>query len=336
MSPQDSVQTVFLPDDLKAHLADAGKAVLDHRTAMRVPSYARSFGVTCGILARVPWVQYQAGGVRKPEQPKWLTTSKSGMSPRDLRWGVAADQFAHAIAAIGYQLGDDGQPIDALHLPFGSMWKLDGDRVRVSTNIPEQYRQRVVVLPLGYGASGMLVDAGETITDAQDIARAYRDRIKNPIPQTDLEIAGERWELWEKEEREEFRQLWIDGRRAENGATAMRPDWVKPNYSGAVPADLFESGRNANRLDMANHAGLPASIVEGSKQGGGGGDMHYSTEAGGAARNELWDYGLDRYASSIDGRLSLDDVCPEGEYIRVDTSAYFATPNPTTPQPSED
>lgn len=336
MSPQDSVQTIFIPDDLKAALGDAG-ATLDHAAAMRIPAYKRAHDVTCGVLARMPWVQYEAGGKRIAEQPAWLTTTKSGVSPRHLRWGVASDQFAHGAAAIGFQLDDRGeQPVDALHIPVG-MWQITPDnKIRVSTAIEPQYRERVVVIPLGYGSSGMLVDAFDTINDAREIAAAYRDRIANPIPQTDLELVGERWDMWTKEEREEFRTLWIEGRKAENGSTAMRPDWVKPNYSGDVPADLFESGRNANRLDMANHAGLPASIVEGAKQGGGGGDMHYSTEAGGAARNELWDYGLDKYASSVEGRLSLDDVCPSGQYIRVDASAFLVTPNPTTPQASED
>lgn len=337
MSPQDSVQTIFIPDDLKAALGAASTATLDHASAMRVPAYKRAHDVTCGVLSRMPWVQYSAGGTRLGTQPDWLVTSKSGVSPRHLRWGVASDQFAHGIAAIGFELDADGAyPVDALHIPVG-MWEIAADNtVRVSTAIQPQYRQRVVVIPLGYGSSGMLIDAHTTILDAHDIAAAYRDRIKNPIPQTDLELVGDRWDMWTQEEREEFRQLWIEGRRSENGAVAMRPDWVKPNYSGAVPADLFESGRNANRLDIANHAGLPASIVEGAKQGGGGGDMHYSTEAGGAARNELWDYGLDKYASANDGRLSLDDVCPPGEYIRTDPAAFLAAPQPTTPQPSED
>ena len=339
MSPQDSVQTVFIPDDLKAHLADAKQSILDHAAAMKVPAYKRSFEVVCGVLSRMPWVQYAAGGQRLAEQPSWLVSSKSGVSPRHLRWGVAADQFAHGIAAIGFKLdAAGGYPVDAMHLPFGTMWRLDGDKIRVSTAIPAEYRQRVVVIPLGYGTNGMLIDAADTIRDAQDIAAAYRDRIKNPIPQTDLELTGERWDAWSKEEREEFRQLWIAGRKAENGATAMRPEWVKPNYSGEVPANLFESGRNANRLDMANHAGLPASMVEGVRQGGGGGgtEMRYSGVANGAGRNELWDYGLDKYASSWEGRLSLDDVCPPGEYIRVDTSRFLAAPNPTDPEASED
>lgn len=334
MSPQDSVQTVFIPDELAAVLKDAEGAVLDMRAAMRIPAFKRAHDVHCGVLARMPWVQYNAAGKLTP-QPRWLTTSDTGVSPRHLRWGVASDSFGYGHALIGFKL-QDGMPIDAMHIPVG-MWKLTQDnKIRVSTAIPAEYRERVVWLPLGYGSNGMLIDAAATITDALDISSAYRDRIKNPVAQTVLTLAADRWDGWDEEEREQFRKLWVEGRKAENGSTAMKPDWVTVDMSGSIPADLFESGRNANRLDMANHAGLPASIVEGAKQGGGSGDMHYSTEAGGSARNELWDYGLAKYADAWEGRLSLDDVCPSGEYIRVDASAFLTSPNPTEPQKSED
>lgn len=344
MSPQDSVHTVFVPDELRAVLKDAQLASPDLALAMKVPSFKRAYEVTCGVLARLPWVEYEDSGerdadgrpigTRLPEQPRWLTTSDSGMSPRDLRWGVAGDQFASGIAAIGFTMKGE-QPHDALHVPR-SLWSLDGQKLMVNTAIPEQYRQKVILLPLGYGSNGMLIDAAETITDANDISAAYRDRIKNPIAQTILTLAADRWDGWDETEREQFRTLWVTGRKSENGSTAMKPDWVEVDVSGQLPSDLFESGRNANRLDMANSAGMPASILEGAKQGGGSGDMHYSTEAGGATRNELWDYGLAKYADATDGRLSLDDVCPSGHFIQADASRFLATPNPTDPQPSED
>ncbi len=336
MSPQNTLQTFGVPDDLAKVLKDSATSVADFRTAMRIPAFKRAHDVHCGVLARMPWVQYD-NETRLDEQPSWLTTSASGVAPRHLRWGVASDSYAYGSALVGFKLDAFGQqPIDALHIPFG-MWELDSDNnIKVSTAIPAEYRQRVVWMPLGYGSNGMLVDAADTITDALDIAAAYRDRIKNPIAQTTLTLDSDRWDGYDWEEREELRQFWVDGRKAENGATAMKPAWIEVDYSGQLPTDLFESGRNANRLDMANHAGLPASIVEGAKQGGGSGDMHYSTEAGGAARNELWDYGLQKYADAWEARLSLDDVCPSGQSIRVDASRFLTVPQPTAPQTSED
>ena len=337
MSPQNTLQTFGVPEDLAALLRDAKTSVADFRTAMRIPAFKRSHDVHCGILARLPWKQYRNDQPIET-QPDWLVTSKSGVAPRHLRWGVASDSFAYGSALIGFTLGENGLPVDALHIPFG-MWELDEhNNIKVSTAIPAEYRQRVVWLPLGYGSNGMLVDAADTIADAIGIADAYRDRIKNPIAQTILTLAGDRWDGWSRVEREEFRKAWIDGRKSENGSTAMKPDWVTVDMSGDLPTNLFESGRNANRLDMANHAGLPASVVEGVRQGGSGGgtEMRYSGVANGAGRNELWDYGLAKYADAWEARLSLDDVCPSGESIRVDAAHLLMTPQPTTPQTSED
>lgn len=119
----------------------------------------------------------------------------------------------------------------------------------------------------------------------------------------------------------------------------MKPDWVTVDTNaGTLPTDLFESGRNGNRLDLANHAGLPASLLEGVRQGGSGGgtEMRYTGVQNGAQRSELWDFGLSKYPEAVAARLSLDDVCPPGESIRVDTSRFLTAPNPPEQQTSED
>jgi hypothetical protein len=282
----------------------------------------------------MPWMQLD-GVTELAEQPAWLVTSTSGIPPRTMRWGVVSDLFMSGWAVIGFQMQEPGRPLDAMHVPFG-WWKVETDgSITVDERVPARFRELVVPIPMGYGFGGMLNDAAETMTDARSIQAAYRDRIDNPIAQTVLTIDADHWDYWTKEERAQFRQQWIDGRSTAGGATALKPAWVTVDYPSSIPADLFESGRNASRLDLANHAGLPASLVEGAKQSGGG-DMHYSTEAGGAARNELWDFGLAKYADAIEARLSLDDVCPPGESIRVDPSFYLNPIMPTTEQTSED
>lgn len=334
MSPQETLAPLVLPDDIAKALRDSKGGVADFRAAMKIPAFKRAHDVTCGVLARQPWIAYD-GETRLAEQPRWLVNTDSGVAPRHLRWGVASDTFAYGSALIGFKLVND-LPYDALHIPFG-MWELDKDNtIKVSTAIPAEYRQHVVWMPLGYGSNGMLEDGADTIADAIGIAKAYRDRIANPIAQTTLTVNGDRWDGYEDDELEKLRTMWVEGRKAENGSTSMKPDWITVDYSGDVPADLFESGRNANRLDIANHAGLPASLVEGTKQGGGGGDMTYTGVANGASRNEVWDYGLQKYADAWESRLSLDDVCAPGHSIRVDASHFLSVPQPTAPQTSQD
>lgn len=331
-SPQDSIQSLFTADALPV-----APDTLTRDVALSIGPVKRAHDITCGVLADMPWVQHD-GATPLSDQPDWLVTTASGIPPYDLRWAVVSDLFMSGWAAIGFQLGGDRTPVDAIHIPKGS-WSLDNDgTIRVKSTVPANYRQLVVPIRLGYGSNGMLGDAIVDLKAALSIRGSYRDRIENPIAQTILTLVGERWDAWSPEEREQFRQLWINGRSAEGGATAMKPDWVTVDTSGEIATDLFESGRNGNRLDLANHAGLPASLLEGVRQGGSGGgtEMRYTGVQNGAQRNEVWDFGLKKYASAIAARLSLDDVCPKGQSIRVDTGAFLSVPAPTQQQTSED
>lgn len=331
-TPQDSLQQITVAQLWPEH---ATVKTINRDTALRIPAVKRAHDIACGVLARLPWAQYD-GATRLAVQPEWLVNTRTGVPPRALRWGVYSDLFMTGWAVIGFELGADGQPIDALHIPQG-FWTINQQTgaVDVDARIKPRYQQRVVPIDLGYGSSGMLTDGLDTLRDARAIEAAYRDRIENPIAQTVLSIAADRWDGWTAAERAQFRKAWIEGRSGAGGATALKPDWVTAEFSGQLPSDLFESGRNANRLDIANHAGVPAGLLEGSKQGGGT-DIKYSGVENGATRNELWDFGLAKYADAVDARLSLDDVCVDGQSIRVEAAAYLSTPNPTTPLTSED
>lgn len=331
-SPQDSIESLFVVDALPV----APDAVT-RDTALRVPAVKRAHDIICTVIADMPWFEYE-GDTRSAKQPEWLVTTATGIPPRDLRWAVTSDLFLSGWAAIGFKLGTDGLPVDAMHIPRG-LWSIDDDgTIHVVKRFPSEYRHRVVPIRLGYGSNGMLFDGLDDIKAAREIRKAYSDRIANPIALTVLTLAAEKWDSWTPEERGQFRESFMAGRTAEGGATVLKPDWVSIESPGTVPTDLFESGRNANRLDIANQAGLPASLLEAVRQGGSGGgtEMRYTGVQGGAQRSEVWDFGISKYASAIQARLSLDDVCAEKRSIRVDTSQFLTVPQPTEQQTSED
>ena len=205
-------------------------------------------------------------------------------------------------------------------------------------HIPAAYRARPIVIPVGFGENGLLVDAADTITAARAIERAYQDRLNNPVPLTILGIPMEVWERWTPAERQAYRDQWVNNRKSANGATAMKPAEWPIDMPGQVAADLYESGRNAVRLDIANHTSTPASMLEGSAQGGSGATrINYEGVGGGTTRNDLWDYGLaKRMMLAFESRMSLDDIVPSGISIRGDRSAFIAAPTPSTSPTRED
>jgi hypothetical protein len=334
-TPQDSLVTFALDQELPG-LRSASDLTRD--MCLRVPGIARAHGIHCTEFAAIEFYEMD-GNERVTEQPKWLTSGASGVSPYHRRFGVASDLFFWGWACVGFT----ADLSDCLHIPFG-LWRVNDDGTiwidpdKISGKW-DAYRARPVMIPLGYGQNGLMVDGVDTINEARQIEAAYMDRLANPVPLTVLDVPWDVWNGWTPEERSSFRNQWIEGRRASNGSTAMKPDTFGVSMPGAVEVNLYETGRNAVRLDIANHTSTPASLLEGVRQGGGGGgtEIRYSGVQNGAAANELWRFGLARRMTlAFEGRLSLDDVCPPGHSIRGDLSSVFAIPDAPTNPTSED
>lgn len=338
-SPQDSLET-FTAEALKGVLGDGKDQRLTREVALRIPGVKRAHGIVCTQFAGIPFFQ-MAGDARDADQPKWLTTSASGISPYHRNYGAASDWFFYGWACFGFTaVPADDADADCLHIPYG-LWRMDGDGLIHcdSDLVDEKYKVYLVAIPLGYGENGLLVDGKDTLNQARKIEEAYLNRLDNPIPLTVLTLEDNLYFGYNKRERTEIRDEWNEGRRT--NATALKPASMKVDLPGAaVETNLYESGRNAVRLDIANHSALPASLLEGVRQGGSGGgtEMRYQgVGENGAARSELWDFGpAKRMLLAFQARASLDDIVPSGKSIRGDLTNMFATPDPTTTPTSED
>lgn len=335
-SPQDSLVTFAVDEALGGLLTD--HQIVTREIALRVPGVKRAHGIHCTEFAGLEFYQMD-GDTRTTDQPAWLTSGASGVAPYHLRYGVASDLFFWGWACVGFT--DDMQ--DALHIPFG-LWHVDDtgkvviDKDKITGNWAK-YRARPVLIPLGYGENGLMVDGIDTIKEARQIEASYNDRLNNPVPLTVLNVPWDIWQGWSKEERAEFRNAWIKGRSSANGATAMKPDTFGLETPGTTEVSLYESGRNAVRLDIANHTSTPASLLEGVRQGGSGGgsEVRYTGVQNGAAANELWRFGLARRMTlAYEARMSLDDVVAPGLSIRADLTNVFAVPEAPTNPTSED
>lgn len=331
-SPQDTLITWAVDDALGA-LLDRKEIALTREIALRIPGVKRGHGIVCTQFAGNPFFVMD-DKVRAAEQPAWLTTSQSGVAPYHRMFGAASDWFFHGWAAFGF----NADKTDCLHIPFG-LWKInDAGLVEVTDDrVPVEYTAMVIAVPLGYGENGVLVDGADTIRQARNIEAVYQDRLENPIPLTVLTVDGDVYDRWEDDELDDFQKTWNEGRR--KNATAVKPSYVTVDMPGQVQVDLYETGRNAARLDIANHTGLPASMLEAVRQGGGGGgtEMRYQGVQNGGERSDLWEFGLaKRMTLAFEARMSLDDVCPSGQSIRADLTGMHAIPTPNSNPTSED
>jgi len=305
---------------VKELFGDLDPQIVTEDIASRVPGLRRAHAAHCGLVASIPFAQYDKA-TRLAEQPSWLSTSQSGRSPY-LRWmGITSDMFWWRWALLAAELGPDGYPADAIHVPQG-FWSVDetGD-IQVDEKVVEpRYRDRFI--PIDLGINGVLTDGIDTIRSARWLEQAWQKRAENPVAQTELHLTEE-IQLSRKDKLKMARD-YEEGRRAY--ATSVTPHNIEVKQHGIAAADLFESGRNAVRLDIANIALVPASLIEGAKNGSAG-EISYSNET--TKRNELYDFGTALFVNAIAARLSEDDVCPPGQSIRPELADLMQVPTPT-------
>lgn len=321
---QDSLETALVGE-----IFGVDPDVITRETAMRVPGLKRAVQVHADVVSAMPLVQY-AEGVKVKDQPRWLQSSDSGIAPLIRTKGLVRDLALEGHALLGCRLDSFGQIDDAIHIPT-SMWKLNNNAtLTVNEAIAPAYRAKLIYIPLG--VPGILTDGIDTIRQARALDLARTVRLSAPPAATELHMTDARFDEMSRKEKERIAKSYADTRR--KYSVSVTPSYLEAKEKGGAQVDLFESATNSIRLDLANHASVPASIIEGAKSSGGGGDMTYTGK--GDERSELYDLGSRQFADAIAARLSLDDVCPEGEYIAFDRADTFSVPTPITPPNLED
>lgn len=336
--PSDAL-TQWTVDQLYADAVNDSTIALNRDIALRIPGVKRAHGIHVKQFAGIPFFRMD-DTTKTAQQPAWLTTSRSGVSPYHRMYGVGSDLFFNGWACLGFDRDPLDPDADCMHAPYGSWGIDDAGSLWINESIvPSTYTVYPVAIPLGYGENGLLVDGIDTLREARLIEAAYIDRVNNPTPLTVLGIPQAIWESWTPDERKDYRDQYVAGRKSLNGSVSLKVAEFPIEFPGqGGNVDLFESGRNAVRLDIANHTGTPASLLEGVSQGGSGGsDIKYTGVANGLGRSELWDFGLAKgFTLAFEARMSLDDICAPGLSIRGDLTNMFALPEPNNNPTSQD
>lgn len=309
---------------LQSELFGTDTTAITREIAQRVPGLKRAVQIHADVISAMPLVQYR-DGVKVAEQPDWLQNTQSGIPPLIRTKGLVQDLAYEGWALLGCQVDGD-RIVDAIHIPKATHWRLDAaGTVEITQFVDPRYLGKLILIPLGTG--GILADGVDTIRQARALDLARTVRLESPPAGTELHVTDPAYDGMTRKEKLREVKAYAEQRR--QTSVSMTPSYLEVKEHSGEAIDLFDSATNSIRLDIANHAAVPASIIEGAKTSGGGGDMTYTGK--GDERSELYDLGSRQFAEAISARLSLDDVCPPGEYIAFDRSEMFAVPTPTTP-----
>jgi hypothetical protein len=288
--------------------------------AMRVPGVAKGRAVLHALIASRPLVAYR-GTEKLADQPSWLYRSDDGI-PVQYRLGLVLDDMIFRDASMLYvdSRGADGFPLSVSHVAY-DRWEIKPDG---SIHIDKVQVNPDSVIYIKSPWDGLLVAGADKIRESRNLDRSSAARARNPIAAWDIHLVDER--EYEDDELEALKAKVLQARRDPDGAVIVTPPGVELKTTGSGTTDMFETARNAIRLDIANLLNIPASIIEGASEGS---SLTYETRAGN--RSDLADMSLTYWTTPIGAWLSQDDVVPRGVSVRVDFADYFALPQTVTP-----
>ncbi|WP_067197151.1 phage portal protein [Microbacterium sp. XT11] len=303
-----------------------GSDVVTRDTAMTVSPIKRARAVIVGRIADLPMEQGEMIGtdgefVPDGEQPEWLTTgSPSAAQTAWHRMAWTLDDLMFTGWALWTVTRDDaGKITEAARVPRHRWTFSPTSPTGVSIDGQPVTDDQSVILLVGPD-EGLLTSARDTIRGWRYMERAWVGRTRNPIPAMVLHETER--DGVTQDEAKKYVAAWSAARTSENGAVGFLPATLTLEVHGEVEADLFDKGRNAARIDIANQTNLPVSYLDGSTATS---SLTYVTQEG--TRNQIVD-DLEYWMAPIEACLSVLAVTgQESKVIRFNRSNLTAVPN---------
>ncbi|MFN3948017.1 hypothetical protein [Microbacterium sp.] len=298
--------------------------------APRVPELKRALKAHQALVAPLRFEKFAPGAdVADDIQPYWVSSCNyPGMNRYVAYKKLVEELFWEGYAVLACRLATDGTVWDWVPVPR-RLWSMDQQtqEITLDPTIPENYRMRIVGVPLG--ANGVMADGVESIRQARKLEAARQSRLDAPPAATELHITDPAYNGMTRVEKAELASSYVETRQKHS--VSVTPSYIDVKERGVNgQLDLFESAKNSLRLELAMHGGVPASFVEGGKEGGANGEMTY--EGAGGPTAELWVFGSAEYAYAITAALSGDDVVGPNAEVRADLS-HISSPVPTSIDP---
>lgn len=295
---------------------------VNRATAMSVPPVAGGRHRIVGEVAGKP-LRVLDGEALTETQPAWLSRTKNGVSPWHRMACTLDDHIFYGWSLWGVERHPWTRTIlDAWHIPFGC-WRIDTQSdgtPQILVNDQPVAHDAVILFP--GPMEGLINTAQRTVRGGVNLEQAWASKVRNPIPNIVVEEV-EQGSLKKREVRE-FLQTISKAMRRPDAAVMFQDARVKFRFEGDVNSDLMIAGRNALRVDIANHLNLSAEQIEGAKHAS---TLKYETDD--SQQTALVDR-MSFWTEPIEHRLSMDDVTAPGTRIRFDFGDTHHPTGPTT------
>lgn len=288
---------------------------LTRDSAIRLPAVARARGLIVSSVARIPIVAETADRDATPaDPPAWLTDTSGPISPYHRMLWTMDDLFFYGWSLWAVERDATGAVITAARVAYDS-WAVDA-KGQVLVDGDAVAADSVVLIP---GVTeGMLIHGADTLRQSSRLANAAARAAENPAAQVELHQTND--SPMTETQIDKLIARWSKARRGDNGGVAFTSSGIEVKEHGASNEHLLIEGRNAAAVDVARHAGIPATMIDATLSGS---SISYQNTA--ARMAELVTFGLAPIMAALAARLSLDDVTPPGVTLRFDTGTTLAS-----------
>lgn len=295
---------------------------LTRTEAMRVPSVAKARNLLTSVIAPLPLRVLNKDGL-VARQPTWVSRTDNTSPLMRLLWTID-DCLFFGNAVWRVTRGADGYPLTADRVP-PELWTITDGHILIDGKEVDESE----VLFFQGPHEGLLNIATATIRGGRDMETAWQARVRQPIPAMELREVTDQG--LEDSEIQDILDTWKKARRSPDGAVGYVPYGYELHDHGATDAKLFEEGRNAVRTDIGAFTGIPSALMDASLSAS---TLTYSTQEG--QRSEFLTFAVPMWTAPIEARLSMDDVVPSGQRVRLDLSDLIAPTAAATGVPTED
>lgn len=295
---------------------------MSRSVAMGIPAVARARHLIAGTIARLPLTVWRGAELLNP-QPLWTTRTDTELSTYHRNLWTVDDLFFSGWSLWRVVRGAGDEVLAAGRIAI-HRWRIEEESGRVLVDDKPVGEGEVVLIPGAH--EGLLNFAGGApLRQAANVEAAAAKAAENPSAYLDLHYTGER--QLDDDEIDANIKRWIKARRGANGGVGWSSKYLEVRELGSYGDHLLVEGRNAEAVNVARLAGLPAAMLDATAAGA---SLTYETTEGRNA--QFIDYGLGLYLDPIASRLSLDDVVPRGQSTRWDTGELRTlTPSATGP-----